>query len=97
MITIRIEDIYPGMLIFLRASGMFLVMPVFSGSMIPPPVRIGIAAMIAYLLAPIFGNFGGVPPHWFLLVSEVIHEVLTGLLLGFALGLLLFIERNQMH
>ena len=72
MITIRIEDIYPGMLIFLRASGMFLVMPVFSGSMIPPPVRIGIAAMIAYLLAPIFGNFGGVPAHWFLLVFSVV-------------------------
>ena len=90
MITIRIEDIYPGMLIFLRASGLFLFMPVFSGTMIPPPVRIGIAAMIAYLLAPIFGNFGGVPGHWFLLVLEVIHEVLTGLLLGFAVRFLLY-------
>ncbi len=29
MITVQIEDIYAGMLIFLRATGMFLVMPVF--------------------------------------------------------------------
>jgi flagellar biosynthetic protein FliR len=90
MISIRIEDIYPGMLIFLRASGMFLVMPVFSGSMIPPMVRIGMAATIAYLLAPSFGDFGGVPPHWFLFVAEVIHEVLTGLLMGFAVRFLLY-------
>ncbi|MFM8363883.1 MAG: flagellar biosynthetic protein FliR [Verrucomicrobiota bacterium] len=90
MITIRIEDIYPGMLIFLRASGLFLVMPVFSGQMIPAPVRIGIAAMIAYLLAPIFGDFGGLPGHWFVFVLEVIHEVLAGLLLGFAVRFLLY-------
>ena len=90
MITIRIEDIYPGMLIFLRASGLFLVMPVFSGQMIPAPVRIGMAALIAYLLAPIFGDFGGLPGHWFVLVLEVIHEVLTGLLLGFAVRFLLY-------
>jgi flagellar biosynthetic protein FliR len=90
MITINIEDIYPGMLIFLRATGMFLIMPVFSGSMIPAPVRIGLAAIIAYLLAPIFGDFGGVPSHWFLVVLEVIHEVLTGLLMGFAVRFLLY-------
>jgi flagellar biosynthetic protein FliR len=90
MITIRIEDIYPGMLIFLRASGLFLVMPVFSGQMIPAPVRIGMAALIAYLLAPIFGDFGGLPSHWFIFVMEVIHEVLAGLLLGFAVRFLLY-------
>jgi flagellar biosynthesis protein FliR len=90
MITIRIEEIYPGMLIFLRASGLFLVMPVFSGQMIPGPVRIALAAILAYLLAPIFGDFGGLPAHWFVLVLEVIHEILTGLLLGFAVRFLLY-------
>ena len=59
MITINVEDIYPGLLIFLRATGMFLIMPVFSGTMIPATVRIAISAILAYLLAPIFGNFGG--------------------------------------
>ncbi len=43
MITIHVEDIYPGLLIFLRASGLFLILPVFSGSMIPSTVRIGMA------------------------------------------------------
>lgn len=90
MITIRIEDIYPGMLIFLRATGMFLVMPVFSGNMIPAPVRIAISAILAYLLAPIFGDFGGVPGHWFIVVMQVIHEVLTGILMGFAVRFLLY-------
>lgn len=90
MITINVEDIYPGLLIFLRATGMFLIMPVFSGSMIPGPVRIAISAILAYLLAPIFGNFGGVPGHWFIVVMQVIHEVLTGLLMGFAVRFLLY-------
>lgn len=90
MMEIRIEQIYPGLLIFLRASGLFIIMPVFSGNMIPPPVRIGMAALFAYLLAPIFGDFGGIPVHWFGVVLEVIHEVLTGLLLGFAVRFLLY-------
>jgi len=90
MITVQIEDIYPGMLIFLRATGLFLIMPVFSGTMIPGMVRIGMAATIAYLLAPAFGTFGGVPPHWYIVVLEVVHEVLSGLLLGFAVRFLLY-------
>jgi flagellar biosynthetic protein FliR len=90
MITINVEDIYPGLLIFLRATGMFLIMPVFSGAMIPATVRIAISAILAYLLAPIFGNFGGVPGHWFIVVMQVIHEVLTGLLMGFAVRFLLY-------
>jgi flagellar biosynthesis protein FliR len=90
MISINIEDIYPGMLIFLRAAGMFLVMPVFSAQTIPGQVRIAIAALIGYLLNPIFGDFGGVPPHWFILVLLVIHELLTGILMGFAVRFLLY-------
>ncbi len=90
MITINVEDIYPGLLIFLRATGLFLIMPVFSGSMIPGPVRIAISAILAYLLAPIFGNFGGLPGHWFIVVLQVVHEVLTGLLMGFAVRFLLY-------
>ena len=90
MININVTDIYPGMLVFLRASGMFLVLPVFSGTMIPGPVRIAIAAVLAYTLAPLFGDFGGMPTHWFPFVLQVIHEVLTGLLLGFAVRFLLY-------
>ena len=37
-----------------------------------------------------FGNFGGVPGHWFIVVMQVIHEVLTGLLMGFAVRFLLY-------
>lgn len=90
MITINVEDIYPGLLIFLRATGLFLIIPVFSGTMIPATVRVAISAILAYLLAPIFGNFGGVPGHWFIVVMQVMHEVLTGLLMGFAVRFLLY-------
>ena len=90
MITINVEDIYPGLLIFLRATGLFLIIPVFSGTMIPATVRVAISAIFAYLLAPIFGNFGGVPGHWFIVVMQVMHEVLTGLLMGFAVRFLLY-------
>lgn len=90
MISIHIEDIYPILLIFIRASGLFLVMPIFSGSMIPSTVRIAMAAILAYLLAPAFGDFGGVPGHWFVVVGQVVHELLTGLLMGFAARFLLY-------
>lgn len=90
MTVIQIDDIYPGLLIFLRATGLFLILPVFSGAMIPAPIRVATAAVIAYLLAPAFGPFGGVPPHWFLVVLQAIHEVLTGLLMGFAVRFLLY-------
>ena len=69
---------------------MFLVMPVFSGTMIPSVVRISIAALLAYTLAPLFGDFGGMPTHWFPFVLQVMHEILTGLLLGFAVRFLLY-------
>lgn len=90
MININVLEIYPGMLVFLRASGMFLVMPVFSGTMIPSVVRIAIAALLGYTLAPLFGDFGGMPTHWFPFVLLVMHEVLAGLLLGFAARFLLY-------
>jgi len=90
VININVVDIYPGMLVFLRASGMFLVMPVFSGTMIPSTVRISIAALLAYTLAPLFGDFGGMPTHWFPFALLVMHEILTGLLLGFAARFLLY-------
>ena len=61
MITINIEDIYPGLLIFLRATGLFLVMPVFSGNMIPSTVRIAIAAILAYLTTFISNFFCNKP------------------------------------
>ncbi len=90
MININVADIYPGMLVFLRASGMFLVMPLFSGTMIPNTVRIAIAAVLGYTLSPLFGDFGGMPGHWFPFVLQVMHEILTGLLLGFAVRFLLY-------
>jgi flagellar biosynthetic protein FliR len=90
VININVTDIYPGMLVFLRASGMFLVMPVFSGTMIPNTVRIAIAAVLGYTLSPLFGDFGGMPGHWFPFVLQVMHEILTGLLLGFAVRFLLY-------
>ena len=90
MITINIEDIYPGMLIFLRASGLFLTMPVFSASMIPSTVRIAIAASLAYLMGPLFGNFGGIPNHWFPFVVVVLEEVIVGIIMGFAVRFLLY-------
>jgi flagellar biosynthetic protein FliR len=62
----------------------------FSSFVLTKSSVVAISAILAYLLAPIFGNFGGVPGHWFIVVMQVIHEVLTGLLMGFAVRFLLY-------
>lgn len=90
MITIHLEDIFPGMLVFLRSSGLFLLMPAFSGTMIPSTVRIAISATIAYLLSPLYVDLVPMPTHWFAFVLMVLEEVFVGIFMGFAIRFLFY-------
>jgi flagellar biosynthetic protein FliR len=82
--------IYPWLLAFARATGLLLLLPVFSGATIPMPVRVALAAMLALVAAPLLANPGPLPAHWLLFVIALAHELLAGLLLGLAARLLFF-------
>jgi flagellar biosynthetic protein FliR len=90
MITITTAAIYPGMLAFARATGLLLLLPVFSGAMIPMPLRIGIAALLGWLAGPLLGSVGPMPAHWLGFVLVIAHELLAGLLMGLAARMLFF-------
>lgn len=82
-------DLLTWMMVFLRASAMLSIFPVFSTSNIPVQLRIALGALLAYLIAP------GLPPaavatgSLFALVMQMLMEIATGLLLGFV-GRMLF-------
>ncbi len=67
---------------------MLLAAPLF-GTVVPPNVRILIAASLAIALTPIVQPLmPSVPTHWFGLVALGCHEALIGLLIGFVIQLL---------
>ena len=90
MITIEVADVYPWLLVFLRTTGLLMLIPVFSGMTIPPPVRVGIAAILALLVTPLAGDLGPVPATVPGLVRIFIHELLAGLLMGLATRLVFY-------
>ena len=82
-------DLATWMMVFLRASAMMSIFPVFSTANIPVQLRIALSALLAWLIVP------GLPPvslasgSLFGLVMQMLLEITTGLLLGFV-GRMLF-------
>lgn len=77
------------MMVFLRAGAMIAVIPVFSSRAIPIQVRVALAALVGFLIAPLLPEFV-VPNHILGVVSVMSLEVMVGLLLGFVCRLLFF-------
>lgn len=77
-----LEFLFCWMTVFLRSLGVILQLPVIAGRPIPIPVRVGISACLATLLAGIVPR-AIVPSELWPLVGVVITEVLVGLALGF--------------
>lgn len=70
------------MFAFVRASGFLLVLPVFSAANVPVVVRVALAAMLGFLVAP--GLAPAIPlPGFFSSLGRLIMEALIGLTLGF--------------
>ena len=82
-------DLATWLMVFLRASAMLSIFPVFSISNIPVQLRLALGALLAYLVAP------GLPPaalatgSLIALVLQMLVEIATGLLLCFV-GRMLF-------
>jgi len=79
--------IYAFMLIFCRAGGLFLLAPAFSAQNIPVVIRIALPFFLSALFINIVPGPQSVPGHYLLVVLAVVHEVIVGLLMGFAVRL----------
>lgn len=74
---------------FFRVASMLMVAPVFGASYVSPQVRIGLAVVIALLIAPLVPGPPAVDPlsgEGFLITAQ---QVLVGTAMGFALRLIL--------
>jgi len=83
-------DIANWLFVFLRVSAVVLVFPVFSAKNVPARVRVALAALTSFLLAP------GLPPFsveglglW-QLVGLMMQEVINGLTIGFITRMVFF-------
>ncbi len=77
-------------MVFLRAGGLMTLFPVFSAPVVTPRLRVALAALVAFLLAPMIAPVA--MAQWKIPDLAVImaQEMLVGLLLGFVCRMLFF-------
>ena len=83
------EWMFALLLVFVRASAMFLASPLFGGS-VPGRVRVLFCFMFAVCLVPVVkDHIGAVPPDMYSLMLSVLNEVGVGMIIGLCIQLLL--------
>jgi flagellar biosynthetic protein FliR len=83
-------DLFTWMLVLLRASALLAVFPVFSAANVPRRVRAALAAMVAFLVAPVLTPVPSAGLDLLGALGLMILEVLFGLLMGFVSRMFLF-------
>jgi len=77
------------LLIFVRISGIFMMMPIFSSHNIPGRVKAAFALIITYILFPlVFNSTAVIPEHFLPFLFLVAGELIVGLILGFVSSLI---------
>lgn len=77
------------LLIFVRISGIFMMMPIFSSRNITGRVKAGFALIISYILFPlVFSNAAIIPEYFLPFLFIVAGELIVGLILGFVSSLI---------
>jgi flagellar biosynthetic protein FliR len=71
------------MMVFVRVSAMLAIFPIFSSANIPVQLRIGLGALVAYLVSASLPPLPAAPSGFGGLVGLLVMEVCVGLLLGF--------------
>jgi flagellar biosynthetic protein FliR len=84
------EFFYQWMMIFVRAGGLMALLPGLSAAPVPIQVRIAITGFLAYAASGFVHLQGGPPANVASLVISVVHELLIGLLMGFASRLIFY-------
>ncbi len=84
------EQLHLWMMAFIRSGGLLALSPVFSGKMIPVPLRVALAAFLAYVVS---GNVHGpvpLPGDVVTLVLSAAHELMIGLMMGLGMRLVFY-------
>ncbi len=76
-------DVLTWLLVFLRASALMAIFPIFSGPNFPVQLRIALGALVAFLVAPMVPVAVLRQPDLWAVIGLMISEVGFGLLLGF--------------
>jgi flagellar biosynthetic protein FliR len=82
--------LYLWMMAFIRAGGVMTMIPVFSGRNVPMPVRIALAALLAFIGLQSIRGITPPPADVLTLVLASAHELIIGLLMGFGVRLMFF-------
>lgn len=77
-----IDKIYAIFLVFSRATGLFFLLPVFSGQMIPRQARIAIALLLAIAVAPSVLGTISYPDNILTCLIQIAHELCVGTIMG---------------
>ena len=83
-------DVLNWLLVFLRASALMAVFPVFSAKNIPVQIRVALGALVAFLVAPTVPMRSLAPLDMWALLGLMMTEVGFGLLLGFVSRMLFY-------
>jgi len=78
------------MMAFIRAAGLIVMVPVFNGRNIPIPVRLTIAAFLAWVGLQTARELAVPPADVVGLVLAAAHELIIGLLMGLGVRLMFF-------
>ncbi len=85
-LTVGHWDIF--MLVLVRVAAMVMVAPVLGARPVPSQVKVGLAVLLAVILTPLQKVPEPLFTNWLTILLSVAHEVVIGLLLGFAATLL---------
>jgi flagellar biosynthesis protein FliR len=83
-------DLNNWMLVFVRAGAFLSILPIFTMLNVPVQMRIGLAAMLAVLVAPTLPSFVLTHLGLFDWVGLLAREVLCGLVIGFVTRMVFF-------
>ncbi|MBI4324908.1 MAG: flagellar biosynthetic protein FliR [Chloroflexi bacterium] len=83
-------DLANWMLVFLRASAMLAIFPVFSAPRFPVQLRLALGALLAYLMAPQLPAHRLINCSLWSLIGQMMLEIVIGLVLGFACRMIFY-------
>src|SRR5437762_8099185 len=84
-------DLTNWMMVFVRVSALLAVFPIFSMPGIPVQVRLGLGALVSFLISPVLAPIAHVPDSFLGIAGVMMIEVGVGLLLGFISRILFYI------
>ena len=76
------EVVYVWLLVFVRASGLLLLMPVLSGSTVPARLRVAVAALLAVLFCGLIQPKDGMALNMVGFMFAIARELIIGMLMG---------------